>query len=156
MAVPHINNVESNIIKIFRDPILNIKSFVDLEFFSKRYKNGKYLKYMKDYIKNIDVLNKSEIVNAAIYYIEWNKLFDDLIGNKYYEIICFDQLIREKEVIIFNKKIKTIDVIVNDKKNKKKKNIHYDEIINILKENKLYDDLYEQYNKMLKSEYRKV
>jgi hypothetical protein len=116
--IKEINNDDFNIIRIYRNPILVIKSFLDTGFFHKKNKNNYYYLFMKGYIP-VAVFNKSEIENAAVYYIFWNKLFDININNIQYYPLNFDKLLKKKTISIYNNTYNVPSEKVNEKNQKK-------------------------------------
>jgi hypothetical protein len=102
---------------------------------------------MKGYIP-VDVFNKSEIENAAVYYIFWNNLFDINIKNIPYCSLNFDELIEKDKITLFNKEYKVPNKKTNDKKSQKIRNISIDFIENELIGLKYYDCVIDTYNKL--------
>ncbi|MFW5847390.1 MAG: hypothetical protein ACOCVF_00525 [bacterium] len=156
LAVPYIkNNLNSKIIKIFREPISNIKSTHDRLLFSTKRKDCPFQKHILNYIPEIDIKNKTMIENAALYYIHWNLLFDKLIDNEYYELVHLDSLVIKDNVILYDKKFNTINEVVNKNKNFKL-NINKKDVIIKLKKHNLYDRVMEVYSNMLNNKFRKI
>lgn len=138
LAVPKINDdLDANFVKIFRNPIENIKSNVDLLLFSPKMKHSPYQKYIIEHIKEIDVNKKTSIENAALYYIVWNELFEKKIHTRYYELIHFNTLITLETINMHNVTFKTITDRVNTKKTGKFQNIDNGVVINKLKKNEI-------------------
>jgi len=153
LATPHINNhLNSNIIRLIRNPINVIKSWVDLGVFRKK---NEYVQYIINYIPDIDTKNKSEIINSTIYYIYWNRIFDELIKDNYYEIVHFDALIQKENVELFGKNLSILNEIVNEKKHGKK-DTPKTTITDILENEGYYDKVFDTYNNILTHKFRKI
>ena len=150
MGTSEINNLNENvnIVRIYKNPFEVIKSHIDLDFFNKKNKNSSYFLYMKKNIPELNLFSKNEFENAAIYYIKWNLLFDELINNKKYITINFNELIKMDNFILFNKNFKIPKNIINDKKHLKYKNIQNNVIIDNLKKYNYYDKVMNIYNKL--------
>lgn len=154
LATAFIKELHSKIhlIRLIRNPILVIKSFVDLDLFIPKNKNSPYIKFIAKNIK-ID-LNKSIFENSIIYYLEWNRLFDKFIENRKFKIINFDELIKKKSVDLFGVNLKIPNKIINDKKNIKNKNVSEEKIIEEIKKTGYFKEIFDVYEKILNDEHR--
>ena len=141
MAVPLLDSIPDKyyIIRTIREPLLVIKSFVDLEVLSDKHVNSPYRRYIKNnlssWVQDGEDIEK-QILNAANYYIEWNHMFD--IKSKKIEstTIRFEDIIKEDFYIIGGEEFKVPKTVINDKKSKKIKNVKIEKIIEILGQEK--------------------
>ena len=155
LATPFISDLQNvNIIRIARNPLKIIKSFLDLDFFNKKHITSPYYNYMIKYI-NLDILNNEPMLNCALYYLEWNKLFDSYTLNNY-DVILLEDLIKQDTVIINGCKFQVPNKVVNNKKQHKVQNIPIENIVNRLKKLDMYDKVMEQYNQFLTHTWRIV
>jgi hypothetical protein len=133
------------IVRIYRHPLKVIKSFMDLDRFNPKsiLING-YSKYMYDYVPI--KTEYSSIKNAAIYYIEWNKLFDDFMGDEYFESVEIDEIQNYDKLWLYDKEL----IIPKDVINRKDKLFNYSikQLEEMLRVEDMYNSVVETYEKM--------
>lgn len=155
LAIPYINKIPNDffIVRTIRNPYKVIKSFYDLAVMAKESYRSPYYQHIKknlsDIISDTPSINKEklEINNIANYYIGWNKLFDNKIGNKNHINLCFEEILNKENIKFAGIKFNIPSNIINDKKKHKNKNITICEIKDFLEPEKCaqLDEYYNLY-----------
>jgi hypothetical protein len=152
LSAPYLKEHQNaSIVFVIRNPVDVIKSFLDLNLFSIINDNSPYILFIKKYI-NIDLHKLSDIENTISYYVQWNNYILNTVKNMNYEIVSFDDLIKQKSVELHHNVLNVPKKNINTKKDKKIKNISTQTIIN----NNNFKDAINTYKKILNDEHRKV
>lgn len=132
LAVPFLKqlNPEIQVLRTLRKPVLVIKSFYELSVLNENFSHSPYQQFIYNYLPLISKYN--EITRIALYYRDWNALFDKESRSLENTTFIFEEIIPKKSFGFFDNIIKNSMSMVNEKKKSKKREISLDEIDNLL------------------------